>query len=201
MVEKLDCASCINNDTCDEQAHIHIGNCWKPKKEGGEKCKECVEYYRQGQSDQKCYICEDYSWFKPKTEPQEKSPKGEEIRKEICIICKYNKKHIRNGCSGKPYLEGQECGWVENIKKAISKSEKARLIGEIKERINNMQCPYPESVFIEPTHEQYETFNKYLKEKGLYPDAYNGAMGRRVWKYMIETFKEVMSDIEDLSNG
>lgn len=47
--------------------------------------------------------------------------------------------------------------------------------------------PYPESIFPEPTQEQFKLFNKILDQVGLTPARYNGSMGRRVWKYISET--------------
>ena len=50
--------------------------------------------------------------------------------------------------------------------------------------------PYFESVFREPTHEQYAEFNSYLKDKGLCPSAYNGAVCRKTWNNCCQVFEE-----------
>jgi hypothetical protein len=56
------------------------------------------------------------------------------------------------------------------------------------------QNPYPSDIFIEPTHEQYEAFNKYLEQFGLWPDAYNGSMGRRVWENCCNQILELLRE-------
>jgi hypothetical protein len=41
--------------------------------------------------------------------------------------------------------------------------------------------PYPESVFTEPTPEEYILMAKVFKDNGLVPDRFFGSWGRRVW--------------------
>ena len=57
--------------------------------------------------------------------------------------------------------------------------------------------PYPSDIFIEPTEEQYAKFNKYLKDMGLYPDAYNGSTGRRIWDMCCQKIIEVIGEYEE----
>ena len=42
--------------------------------------------------------------------------------------------------------------------------------------------PYPSDIFIEPTRKQFLAFNKWLSERGIEPDAYNGSIARRTWE-------------------
>ena len=55
------------------------------------------------------------------------------------------------------------------------------VLAEIKKR-----NPYPESVFIEPTKEEYRMVREMFKKNGLCLTAYSGAWGRKVWNNCIE---------------
>ena len=41
--------------------------------------------------------------------------------------------------------------------------------------------PYPETIFIEPTDEQYRLFHELLQQQGLTLDKFSGAIGRVTW--------------------
>ena len=57
----------------------------------------------------------------------------------------------------------------------------AEALANMHRELGEMHNPYPNDIFVEPTPEQFKKFNTHLKKCGLYPDAYNGSMGRRTW--------------------
>lgn len=58
--------------------------------------------------------------------------------------------------------------------------------------------PYPADVFTQPTHEDYQRFNKHVKEGGFCVDAYNGTMGRTTWDLCCsEIIKRIEYDQEE----
>ena len=58
--------------------------------------------------------------------------------------------------------------------------------------------PYPADIFIEPTHEQFERFNRWLKDMNIAPDGYAGSVARRAWdaccRKMLERLQEEAGD-------
>lgn len=56
--------------------------------------------------------------------------------------------------------------------------------------------PYPETVFTEPSKEEYDLMNKLFKENGLVPDRFFGSLGRRVWDNCTNMLKEILEGEE-----
>lgn len=56
--------------------------------------------------------------------------------------------------------------------------------------------PYPETVFTEPTKEEYGLMKMAFKEYGLIPDKFFGSWGRQVWKNCVNDLKDIL-DPED----
>lgn len=62
----------------------------------------------------------------------------------------------------------------------VLRQHEAKLLREMAERAEQEQ-PYPETVFIEPTSEQYKEAHAALVALGMSSDKLHGAWGRRVW--------------------
>jgi hypothetical protein len=59
---------------------------------------------------------------------------------------------------------------------------------EVMDKLN----PYPETVFTEPTKEEYELMKKAFKEYGLIPDRFFGSWGRTVWNNCVNDLKDIL---------
>lgn len=54
--------------------------------------------------------------------------------------------------------------------------------------------PYPDTVFTEPTKEEYELMKKILIENGLTPDKFFGSFGRLVWNNCVNVLNEMLEE-------
>lgn len=54
------------------------------------------------------------------------------------------------------------------------------------EVLNEIKNHYPDTIFIEPTKQQYELFHSILQEHGLTLDKFSGAIGRKIYKHIID---------------
>jgi hypothetical protein len=95
----------------------------------------------------------------------------------------------------------------EEIKKELDRIwHKCETMGEYKKKIDSkildmysvvedIKNPYPESVFKEPSKNDYNKINKIIKGQGLSIDGYNGAWGRRVFN---NTKKDIRTKFNNL---
>ena len=58
--------------------------------------------------------------------------------------------------------------------------------------------PYPESIFTEPTKEQYALFHKILKENALTLDKFSAAIGRRIWDICCNDWEKWLPSVDEL---
>ena len=56
--------------------------------------------------------------------------------------------------------------------------------------------PYPESVFTEPTKEQFARFHEILQKEGLALDKFAGSLGRRIWNTLVEMLEQALKENE-----
>jgi len=56
----------------------------------------------------------------------------------------------------------------------------------------NILNPYPETVFTEPTKEEYDLMKKAFKEYGLIPDRFFGSWGRQVWNNCVDNLNDFL---------
>ena len=68
--------------------------------------------------------------------------------------------------------------------------------------------PYPESIFKEPTNEQYRIIHAALKKEGLTLDGFSGSFCRLVWencyaehKKLLPSEDEIKEIIQDVCDG
>ena len=93
------------------------------------------------------------------------------------MMAKQEAERIADKINGKTYTQA-----IEDVVKVVD---------------NEMPNPYPESVFVEPTDEQYKKIHELLVKEGMTLDKFSGAWGRRVWN----NFKaEAIKRIKNLSN-
>lgn len=71
------------------------------------------------------------------------------------------------------------------------RNEAIELLKELKKK-----NPYPESVFIEPTHEQLSRFHQILQKEGLTLDKFSGSISRRLWDVVIDEIIQALSALE-----
>ena len=55
--------------------------------------------------------------------------------------------------------------------------------------------PYPESVFMEPTAEEFELAHKVLKENGLSLDKFSGSTARKVWATCCNEWEDALENL------
>lgn len=57
--------------------------------------------------------------------------------------------------------------------------------------------PYPESIFHEPTQEEYELMHIALKKYAMKPDAFFASFGRLVWNNCVNVLEDCFNNEED----
>ena len=55
--------------------------------------------------------------------------------------------------------------------------------------------PYPETVFTEPTEEEWEKLQKAIEEAGLVQDKFSASLARSVWINCCDTFIDTMAEL------
>jgi len=86
-----------------------------------------------------------------------------------------------NNCENSPNCpEGTDGCAVMDIAKIINREKVEAVEGMVKV-VNELKNPYPESIFSEPTKEEYKMFHEYLVSKGLTLDKFSGSIGRIIW--------------------
>lgn len=58
--------------------------------------------------------------------------------------------------------------------------------------------PYPQTVFPEPTKDEFELMKKAFDEYGLIPDKFYGSFGRTVWNNCVIDLKYIL-ELESVS--
>lgn len=87
------------------------------------------------------------------------------------------------------------CRLVELSRDCICCRWKDSLISDIKQYLlenlaDELENPYPEDIFIEPTKDQYRLIHEILVKNGLTLDKFSGAWGRKVWNNCVKKLKD-----------
>ncbi len=118
-----------------------------------------------------------------------------EVYSEILVLRKLSKHHLL-ARDGGVWIDNEvvvmtDYSTMGSTVTAIYDRRKDESVEYLIEQLDEMKArnPYPESIFIPPTKEQYAKLHKLLKREGWSLDAFSGDMGRRVWNTCIEDIR------------